>query len=82
VPGHFSPPVAMSLHEPSEVALVGLTLGAGSAAAVLVGASKALTGPWAPYVPSGTIAVILGFPPGLAGTVVLAPTAWMLARDW
>lgn len=73
--------VALSVHEAGEVALVGVTLGAASAGAVLAGASKALTGSWLPSVPSSTIALVLGVTAGLVGAAVLAPTAWMLARD-
>lgn len=60
--------------------LVGVLLGAASAAVPLLGVSRALTGAWLPHVTWPPVVTILGLVVLLAGVAVVTPTAGMAKR--
>ncbi len=73
--------LAMTALRFATVVLVGVVLGAGAQVVAVVAVSKALEGSWVPYVPAGSVAVILGLVVLLAGLATFLPTLRMLRHD-
>ena len=73
--------LAMTAFRFATVVLVGVVLGAGAQIVAIVAVSKAIAGSWMPYVPAGSVAVILGLVVLLAGSATFVPTLRMLRRD-
>ena len=73
--------LAMTAFRFATVVLVGVVLGAGAQIVAIAAASKAIAGSWTPYVPAGSVAVILGLVVLLAGSATFVPTLRMLRRD-
>ncbi len=73
--------LAMTAFRFATVVLVGVVLGAGAQIVAIAAVSKAIAGSWMPYVPAGSVAVILGLVVLLAGSAIFVPTLRMLRRD-
>jgi uncharacterized membrane protein YhaH (DUF805 family) len=71
---------AMTAWEVAEVAVVGVLLGAGAAAPIVVAVSNALTGTRRPFIPGLSVALIIGVVGALAALAVFIPTTRMLAK--
>jgi putative ABC transport system permease protein len=72
--------LSMSAWQTLISSLVGVTLGAAGATAIMVAVSRALTGSWTPYVTWPPIAVIVGTVLVLTTLSIIVPTSWMLTE--